>query len=161
MEESKNFIPTVAKQVQIEQLKFTNKNKYSLIIALFESHSWKSTKLKSTNPHSTIPLIEIQIQKYSCYLGLKVKMKRGRGLCVKPNISHFILIFVQYFCGVYTEIQKYSCWLCAPRMKKRVNGGGGETNFQDVCGTQHLSFYPYFLALLWEQIDFSVLDWSL
>ena len=104
-------------------------SKYSILIALFESHSWKSTKLKSTNPYSTIPLIEIQIQKYSCYLGLKVKMKRGRGLCVKPNISHFILIFVQYFCGVYTEIQKYSCWLCAPRMKKRVNGGGGETNF--------------------------------
>ena len=129
-------------------------SKYSILIALFESHSWKSTKLKSTNPYSTIPLIEIQIQKYSCYLGLKVKMKRGRGLCVKPNISHSILIFVQYFCGVYTEIQKYRnteiqmLSLC-PSARFTSEWGRGRNQFQGCVWNPTFIILSIFLAKYW------------
>ena len=47
-----------------------------------------------------------------------------------------------------------------------ANGGGGEINFQDVCATQNLSFYPYFCAkhfwgiLSWLAVALSGPEWG-
>ena len=39
-----------------------------------------------------------------------------------------------------TEIKKYSC--CLSALRPRFKSEGGETNFWDVCTTQHFSFDP-------------------
>ena len=65
-------------------------------------------------------------------------------ICEQPNIFHSILIFVPNIWGgrgiQNTEIKKYSC--CLSALRPRFKSEGGETNFWDVCTTQHFSFDP-------------------